>query len=254
MDWRRCGRRPVLGGEHQVFLAHAAGRGWSRRRRGCHWSREVLVRRRHLQRRSCACDAPATPTRRTAAATSESTPTVRPLHWHCSRRCREVSRADPRAAAEAGAGESSPRAAFGPGRDRAAAPAAVITWISTPPRSRPRCRAIPVDPLAHGRQRVLRQVHQNRSWLRHGVLAQARRARGYTQGDVQPQPRLGTLGSATDHADRRWRTRAPPPASAQRSLRSGISPTRTTGSMLLALIGIVTPSPSSASRGVCCFG
>ena len=59
-----------------------------------------------------------------------------------------------------------------------------------------------LDPLAHSPQRVLSQVDQNRSRLRHGILAQTRRARGYGEGHVQPQPRLGALRSAADHAHR----------------------------------------------------
>jgi len=59
-----------------------------------------------------------------------------------------------------------------------------------------------LDTLAHSPQRVLSQVDQNRSRLRHSVLAQARRARGYRKGHVQPQPRLGALRSAADHAHR----------------------------------------------------
>ena len=59
-----------------------------------------------------------------------------------------------------------------------------------------------LDTLAHDPKRVLGQVDQDRPRLRHGVLAQARRARGYGEGHVQPQPRLGTLGSAADHTHR----------------------------------------------------
>ncbi len=64
------------------------------------------------------------------------------------------------------------------------------------------------DPLAHDRQRVLGQVDQDRPRLRHGVLAQARRAGGHREGHVQSQPCLGALGGTADHADRR---RAPEP-------------------------------------------
>src|SRR5208282_4024879 len=59
-----------------------------------------------------------------------------------------------------------------------------------------------LDALAHDQKRVLGQIDQNWPWLRHGVLAQARRAGGYREGHVQPQPRLGALGGAADHANR----------------------------------------------------
>ena len=64
------------------------------------------------------------------------------------------------------------------------------------------------DAFPHDQQRVLGQVDQDRTRLRHGVLAQARRARGHAQGHVQPQPRLGALGGAADHTHR---TCAPEP-------------------------------------------
>ena len=59
------------------------------------------------------------------------------------------------------------------------------------------------DAFTHDRQCVLGQVDQDRPRLRHGVLAQARRAGRHAQGHVQPQPGLGALGGTTDHADGR---------------------------------------------------
>ena len=59
-----------------------------------------------------------------------------------------------------------------------------------------------LNSLAHDRQRVLGQIHQNWPWLRHGVLAQTRRASGYGESHVQPQPCLGTFGGAADHTNR----------------------------------------------------
>jgi len=58
------------------------------------------------------------------------------------------------------------------------------------------------DTLAHDQKRVLGQVDQNRTRFRHGILAQARRARGDAEGHVQSQPRLGALGGPANHADR----------------------------------------------------
>ena len=78
----------------------------------------------------------------------------------------------------------------------------MITWISTLATIETAMPGHSLDPLAHDRQRVLGQVDQNRPRLRHGVLAQARRAGGYGEGHVQPQPRLGALGGATDHTNR----------------------------------------------------
>ena len=94
-----------------------------------------------------------------------------------------------------------------------------------------------LDPLAHDRQRVLGQVDQDRPRLRHGVLAQARRAGGHGEGHVQPQPGLGALGGTADHAHRAARPRALPPASAGSLSALEISPTRTTGSDLLSSHG-----------------
>jgi hypothetical protein len=59
------------------------------------------------------------------------------------------------------------------------------------------------DPFAHGRQCVLRKIHQDRPRLWRGVLTQARRAGGYTQGQIQTEPRFRAFGGATDHANRR---------------------------------------------------
>ena len=54
-----------------------------------------------------------------------------------------------------------------------------------------------LDALSHDRQRVLSQVDQDRTRLRHDVLAQAGGAGGHTEGQVQPQSGLGALGSTT---------------------------------------------------------
>ena len=88
------------------------------------------------------------------------------------------------------------------------------------------------DAFAHDRQRVLGQVDQDRPRLRHGVLAQARRAGGHARGHVQPQPGLGAFGGAADHAHR---VAPQSPSTSQRWALSslGISPTRTTGSTLV---------------------
>ena len=68
---------------------------------------------------------------------------------------------------------------------------AVIRWISTPQLkiAMPRHSR---HAFAHGRQRVLRKVHQNRTRLWHDVFTQACRAGGYTQGEIESQPRLRT--------------------------------------------------------------
>ena len=60
----------------------------------------------------------------------------------------------------------------------------------------------PLDALAHDRQCILGEVNQRRSRVRHGVPAQARRTSGHGEGQVQPEPGLGALGGAADHADR----------------------------------------------------
>ena len=60
-----------------------------------------------------------------------------------------------------------------------------------------------LDALADDRQRVLGQVDQDRARLRDGVAAQAGRAGGHAEGQVQPQPGLGALRRPADHADRR---------------------------------------------------
>ena len=58
-----------------------------------------------------------------------------------------------------------------------------------------------LDALPHDRQGVLGQVDQDRPRLRDAVAAQAGRAGGDTQGQVQAQPRFGALGRSADQAD-----------------------------------------------------
>src|SRR5208337_621598 len=64
------------------------------------------------------------------------------------------------------------------------------------------------DAFAHDQKRVFGQVDQDRTRLRHGVLAQTRRASGHAQGHVQPEPCLGAFVGATDHT---YRPCAPEP-------------------------------------------
>jgi len=175
----------------------AGDTGSSRRRHGCHWNHAVLDRRRLPPRRSFACDAPAGPRGRAAGhftgvvlvdavkshqRIQNQQPRPEPLG------CLQEPRAVPIAIEpEHGRGDHVNR---DPGK------------IETAMAGHSR------DAFAHDQERVLGQVDQDRPRLRHGVLAQARRASRYAQGHVQPQPCLGALGGATDHTHR---TGAPQP-------------------------------------------
>jgi hypothetical protein len=59
-----------------------------------------------------------------------------------------------------------------------------------------------LDPLPQDRQGVFGQIDQDRPGLWYGVAAQAGRAGGDTQGQVQAQPSLRALGGPADQADR----------------------------------------------------
>ena len=106
----------------------------------------------------------------------------------------------------------------------------------------------PLDPLPHYRQRILRQIDQDRTRLGHGVLAQACRAGGHREGQVQPQPGLGAFGGTADHTHRRI-AREPFHKPAWGPLGMGNSPTRTTGSVASALTGLVRRSGGGSTLG-----
>jgi hypothetical protein len=173
----------------------AAGRGSSRRRHGYRRSRAAPDPRRLPPRGSFACDAPAAPRGRAAAATCENTPGARHFPGvvlvDAVKSHQGIEQQESRA--EPPSGLQEPRA----------------VRIAVEPQHR-RGDHVDIDsgeiettmtghslnPLAHDRQRVLGQRDQHRTRLGHGVLAQARRAGGHRDRQIQPQPCPPEAGSS----------------------------------------------------------